>query len=74
VEQLLTALHSEGFMKRNIKQIASFIVLLMLMITAIILQKNGIISDNILSSVIFLLAVSSTLVGLFFSHKKNSKK
>ena len=42
-------------MKRNIKQIASFIVLLMLMITAIILQKNGIISDNILSSVIFYL-------------------
>ena len=61
-------------MKRNIKQIASFIVLLMLMITAIILQKNGIISDNILSSVIFLLAVSSTLVGLFFSHKKKFKE
>ena len=59
---------------RNIKQIASFIVLLMLMITAIILQKNGIISDNILSSVIFLLAVSSTLVGLFFSHKKKFKE
>jgi len=61
-------------MMRNIKQIASFIVLLVLMTTAIILQKNGNISDNIFYPVIFLLAVSSTLVGLFFSHKKNSKK